>query len=93
MNNYSSIVFRKEQASINDTIYNDFKEINEFFELDHTMQQFLIKLNGTDKVIRFRGVDKAGKVKGLKGYKKILLDELDHFEYEDYRRIIIHFSM
>ena len=40
MNNYSSVGFRKEQASINDTIYNDFKEINENFELEHTFQQF-----------------------------------------------------
>jgi PBSX family phage terminase large subunit len=86
-NNYSSIVFRKEQASINDTIYNDFKEINDFFELDHKMQQFLIKMYESDNVIRFRGVDKSGKVKGLKGYKKILLDELDHFDYEDYKEL------
>jgi len=56
-NDYSSIVFRKEQASINDTIYNDFKEINDNFELGHTMQQFLIRMQN-DKVIRFRGVDK-----------------------------------
>lgn len=86
-NDYSSIVFRKEQASINDTIYNDFKEINEYFELEHTMQQFLIKLNSTERVIRFRGVDKSGKVKGLKGFKKSLLDELDHFELDDYKEL------
>ena len=86
INNYSSIVFRKEQSSIKDTIYNDFKEINEKFELDHVEQDFLIKLiNG--KVIRFRGVDKSGKVKGLKGFKKILLDELDHFLFEDYKEL------
>ena len=74
INDYSSIVFRKEQASIPDTIYNDFKEINDFFELEHSMQQFQIKMVN-DQVIRFRGVEKSGKVKGLKGYKKILLDE------------------
>jgi len=82
---FSSIVFRKEQASIPDTIYNDFKEINDNFELDHKMQQFLIRME--DQVIRFRGLDKSGKVKGLKGYKKILLDELDHFQYDDYKEL------
>ena len=87
MNDYSSIVFRKEQASIGDTIYNDFKEINENFELEHNMLQFLIRLNGLDRAIRFRGVDKSGKVKGLKGFKKILLDELDHFVIDDYKEL------
>jgi phage terminase large subunit len=86
INNYSSIVFRKEQASINDTIYNDFKEINDRFELGHSMLQFQIKMIN-EQLIRFRGVDKSGKVKGLKGYKKILLDELDHFKEEDYKEL------
>ena len=82
--NYSCLVFRKEQASIPDTIYNDFREINDNFQLDHQMQEFKIKLvNG--QIIRFRGVDKSGKVKGLKGYKKLLLDELDHFVYDDFK--------
>lgn len=84
--NFSSIVFRKEQASIRDTIYNDFKEINESFDLGHELQQFVIKLVG-GQVIRFRGLDTSGKVKGLKGYKKILLDELDHFVYDDYKEL------
>lgn len=86
INDYSSIVFRKEQATIKDTIYGDFKEVNEVFQLEHKEQDFLIKMvNG--KVIRFRGVDKSGKVKGLKGFKKILLDETDHFKYEDYKEL------
>jgi len=41
---FNSIIFRKEQASINDTIYNDFKEIDEKFELENKLQLFLIKL-------------------------------------------------
>jgi len=86
INDYSSIVFRKEQASIVDTIYNDFKEINEVFELEHSMQLFLIRMIN-EQVIRFRGVDKSGKIKGLKGYKKVLLDELDHFTYDDYKEL------
>lgn len=85
-NDYSSIVFRKEQASINDTIYNDFKEIDNYFGLGHKMLLFQIKMKN-DRLIRFRGVDKSGKVKGLKGYKKTLLDELDHFVYEDYKEL------
>ena len=40
-----------------------------------------------NEIIRFRGVDKSGKIKGLKGYKKVLLDELDHFKYEDYKEL------
>ena len=86
INDYSSIVFRKEQSSIPDTIYNDFKEINERFELGHKEQNFIFKLVN-DRVIRFRGVDKSGKVKGLKGFKKIFLDETDHFTYEDIKEL------
>ena len=83
---FNSIIFRKEQASINDTIYNDFKEIDEKFELENKLQLFLIKL-ASNNVIRFRGIDKSGKVKGLKGYKKILLDELDHFKKDDFKEL------
>lgn len=82
---FSSIVFRKEQASIKDTIFNDFIEIDREFQLDHEFQEFKIKL--PSNIIRFRGVDKSSKVKGLKGYKKIFLDELDHFDYEDYKEL------
>lgn len=82
---FSSIVFRKEQASIKDTIYNDFIEIDREFQLGHEFQEFKIKL--PNNIIRFRGVDKSSKVKGLKGYKKIFLDELDHFDYEDYKEL------
>lgn len=87
INNYSTMVFRKEQASIPDTIFRDFKEINDYLELDHQILLFQIRLNGSDNIIRFRGVDKSGKVKGLKGFQKIYLDELDHFEYDDYKEL------
>lgn len=83
LNEYNSIVFRKESATIRDTIFNDFKEIDSKLQLNHEFQEHLIKLPNNQ--IRFRGVDKSGKVKGLKGFKKVLLDELDHFKYEDYK--------
>ena len=34
--------------------------------------------------MRLRGLDKEGKVKGLKGYKKLYFDELDHFTFKDW---------
>ena len=85
---YSNIIFRKEQTSIEDTIFNDVEEINQRLELDLIKQESRLRYRlGGDNVIRFRGVDKAGKVKGLKGYKKILLDELDHFDFEDLKEL------
>lgn len=86
INDFSTIVFRKEQTSIQDTIYNDFKEINSTFDLG--MTERLLKMELTNgHVIRFRGIDKSGKVKGLKGFRVFILDELDHFAFEDYREM------
>lgn len=86
--NYSTIVFRKEQTSIEDTIFNDVDEINDMLQLEMTKQESRLRYKLDDQnVMRFRGVDKAGKVKGLKGYKKILLDELDHFDFEDVKEL------
>ena len=87
---FSSIVFRKEGSSIVDTIFNDFKEITENFYLPFVLPQggstARIKTpNGNQ--IRFRGLDSAGKVKGLKGFRVILEDELDHFEHADYKEL------
>ena len=85
-NNYNSIVFRKEQSNIKDTIKNDFTEILESLNLSqaHQVQEFKIN-NVKGGVIRFRGLDNSGKAKGLKGYKKIYCDELDHFTQDDWK--------
>lgn len=86
MQQFNSMIFRKEQSSIPDTIYNDFKEINDNFHLDQDLMNFKIRLK-SNNVIRFRGLDKAGKAKGMKGFKKFLLDELDHFIYDDLKEL------
>jgi len=39
------------------------------------------------KLLGLEGLIKSGKVKGLKGYRKSLLDELDHFVLDDYKEL------
>lgn len=84
--NSSAIVFRKELASVTDTIENDLVEINERLRLEMVHQKFNFIL-GNNSHIRFRGLDKTGKVKGLKGFKRLLADELDQFDFKDFREL------
>lgn len=83
---YSSLIFRKEQTTINDTIYNDFKSVSEQLKIHPAMdfKNYRIDLINGER-IRFKGLDKEGKVKGVSGYRKIFLDELDQFTIEDYK--------
>jgi len=84
-NNYSSIVFRKEQASIKDTIKNELKSSLHTCRMQNAYNEYEFEsrcIKGNK--IRLRGLDKEGKVKGLKGYKKLYFDELDHFTFKDW---------
>lgn len=87
VNNYSSLLFRKEQSNIKDTIKNDVDQIVQKLRLFNIYEkmdfEFRNKVNG--EVIRFRGLDKDSKIKGLKGFKKLYFDELDQFTFQDWR--------
>lgn len=84
-NNYSSIIFRKEQASIKDTIKNELKSSLETCRMQNAYTDYEFEYrNIKGKKIRLRGLDKEGKVKGLKGYKKLYFDELDQFTFKDW---------
>lgn len=86
---YNSIVFRKEQASIKDTIKMDFVEIVEDI-MNHPALDGMFKVTDfrvdmdTGNFIRLRGLDKPDKIKGLKGYRKLFLDECDQFTLKDW---------
>lgn len=83
--NYSSLVFRKEQASIKDTIKNEIIASIENSRMVNAYETFEFEFRGNKgNKIRLRGLDKQGKVKGLKGYKKLYFDELDHFTFDDW---------
>lgn len=87
--NYSSAVFRKEQAVVKDTIKKDFKEvIDTVFDheaLSDCYEQFEFEYRSKrdGNLIRLKGVDKSDKLKGLKGFKMVYMDEADQFTVED----------
>jgi len=87
--NNNSIVFKKVSSHIDKTIFATFKKIiniwglNEYFKI----QKHHIESLFTGSFISFSGLDDADKVKGLEGYKKIFIDELDQVEFYDYEQL------
>ena len=86
---YSTVVFRKEQSVIKDTIKKDFAEVietvfdHELFRDAYKSLQFEYRSNRGDNLVRFKGLDKSEKAKGLKGFKKFVMDEMDAFDSDD----------
>ena len=85
---YNSLVMRKFSTDIKDSIYADFKNIinewnlNSLFEV----QQNYIKC-ASGSYVRFRGLDDSEKVKGISGFKKVILEEVNQFDEEDFKQI------
>ncbi|MCB0446088.1 MAG: phage terminase large subunit, partial [Gelidibacter sp.] len=83
--NYSTLIFRKEQASIKDTVKNELVASLENARMYNAYQTYEFEFRSAKGTkMRLRGLDKEGKVKGLKGYKKLYFDELDHFTFKDW---------
>lgn len=83
--NYSSLIFRKEQASIKDTVKNELVSAIDNCRMSNAYTAYEFEFRGLKgNKLRLRGLDKEGKVKGLKGYKKLYFDELDHFTFGDW---------
>lgn len=92
----NTLVLRKVGASISKTIYEDFRvnatRINDglvaagYSERFKIVQNRIIDLaNGAR--IDFTGLDDSEKIKGISNYKRIFMDELTEFDYEDFRQI------
>lgn len=84
----NSLIFRKVQASIKKTIFNDFISVinslhlNEYFKI----LNFSIKCyNGAR--IDFLGLDDSEKVKGISSYKRIMVDEITECELADFNQL------
>lgn len=86
---YNTIVFRKFLSDVKHSIYSDFKSIindwglNELFEC----QQNLIKCKETGNYITFKGLDSDEKIKGISGFKKVIIDEINQIDYIDYQQL------
>ena len=78
-NNVSCIAYRKEQTTIKISLKPAFVKAIDTVYLNAVceVQDFMIRgIKGQNIV--FKGIDSEGKIKGIEGFKYILLDELDH---------------
>lgn len=87
--NNNFLILRKYAVDIKDSIFSDFKNIIDDWGLRSlfTIQTNFIKCNVTGSYIRFRGLDDSEKVKGISNFKRIVLEEISQFEYEDFKQI------
>lgn len=85
----STLVMRKVGASIERTIYSDFraaiKGIKGFSDVS-TFKQNSIVFKGGGK-IDFSGLDDPEKIKGISQYKRVFLDELSEYTESDFKQI------
>lgn len=83
--NYSTLVYRKEQTAIKTTVKNECKAIIENLNLTQ-YQEFDFEFRYNEQKLQFKGIDKEGKIKGLKGFRKLFFDEIDQFKEEEFNQ-------
>jgi len=87
--NENTMILRKYGVDIKDSIYSDFVKIISEWDLNHLFkfQINYIECLQTGSFIRFRGLDDAEKIKGLVGFKRVILEEISQFDAEDLKQI------
>jgi len=85
----NTLIFRKYSVDIKDSIFADFKQIISDWELSDyfIIQQNFIKCKITGSYTVFKGLDDSEKIKGLTGFKKICMEELNQFELADFKQV------
>ena len=85
----NTLVMRKVGASIQKTIYEDYKVAAKGLGTDHLFkfQQNTIKCLYNGAKIDFSGLDDPEKIKGISNYKRVHLEELSEFDEPDLKQI------
>ena len=85
----NNLVMRKVGASIEKTIYSDFRAALSGIESLNGRYRFkqnsIVFNNGTK--IDFSGLDDPEKIKGISQYKRVFLDELSEYDETDFKQI------
>ena len=86
----NQLVMRKVGASIEKTIYADFRAAVDTLNLPEGLrprfkQNCIIFGNGAK--IDFSGLDDPEKIKGISNYKRVFLDELSEYDESDFKQI------
>lgn len=85
----NALVLRKFAVDIKDSIFQDFKTIisdlgfSDFF----IIQQNYIECKRSGSYVRFRGLDDSEKIKGISGFKRVILEEISQFDEVDFKQI------
>lgn len=81
----STMVYRKVGASIETSIYADFRRAAIQLDMDDFLEfkKRRIKYKHSGAVIEFKGLDDPEKIKGLSDFKRVYLDEWSEFEEAD----------
>lgn len=80
--NYSTLVFRRFNVHIKDSVYSSFKMASERMGLNGVVyhnQDFLIRSKINNARIRFRGLDDEEKIKGIEDYDVVFNNEWSQF--------------
>lgn len=87
--NNNTMILRKFSVDIDDSIFNDFKDISSRYGIENNFKftKHLIRNNKSGSYIRFRGLDDSEKIKGLSGFKRVHLEEISQFQLEDFKQI------
>ena len=85
----NTLVMRKVGASIQKTIYEDYKVAAKGLGIDHLFrfQQNAIKCLYNGAKIDFSGLDDPEKIKGISNYKRVHPEELSEFDEPDLKQI------
>lgn len=85
----NTYVFKLVSSKIDETIFATFKTIIQDWELTDyfKIQKHYIECTLTGSFTSFSGLDDADKVKGLEGYRKIFIDELDQIQHKDWKQL------
>jgi len=83
------IIIKKIAEKIETTIFADFEELIEDWGLKDMfiVQKNYIECKETGSYITFSGLYDVDDLKGLKGYKKMLVDELDKITFADFKQL------
>lgn len=83
-----TIVFRKVSATLEETIFKDFKTVIDTLNLGQFFRvnfRRITCVNGA--VIVFKGLDSSEKIKGISGFKRVVMDEISEMEFGDFKQI------
>ena len=84
----STIIFRKESTTIDESVYADFKvlasSINEYGDY-FIIQDRKIKTDRSRFI--FSGMDDPEKIKGVSQFKRTYLNELSKFDHDDWKEV------